>query len=191
MPKTLKGKGKKKRDPITLTLVNSIIRRVSEGETLAQICRDDGMPPESTVRSRINLSSSLLAAYARAREERAERMADEIIEIADDGRNDYVQREGKKPGSVVIAFDDEHVRRSQLRIDTRKFLLARVLPHKYGERVQHTGEGGGPIAIEHSLSAPMLANLQRLRDKLPSLPTLSTAGAVDAAVVSVRPGKVS
>lgn len=63
--------------------------------------------------------------YARACEDRADQMADEILEIADNGSNK----------------DNVIVQRDRLRIDSRKWLLAKLQPKKYGDRldVEHSG----------------------------------------------------
>ena len=76
--------------------------------------------------------------YARAKEIDAERFADEILEIADGSDNDYVNTE------EGVKFQSEHVQRAKLRVDTRKWLLSKRLPKKYGDKVDVT-TGGKPI----------------------------------------------
>ena len=85
--------------------------------------------------------------YARAREVQAEVLADELADIADDGSNDFTT---DKNGKAVV--DHEHIQRSRLRIDTRKWVAAKLLPKRYGDKLQHTGEGGGPIRVRPDLS---------------------------------------
>jgi hypothetical protein len=84
--------------------------------------------------------------YARAREIQADYWAEEIIEIADDGTNDYIEKENKD-GSTYEAVNSEHINRSRLRVDTRKWLMARQAPKKYGDRLtaEHSGPDGAPI----------------------------------------------
>jgi hypothetical protein len=79
--------------------------------------------------------------YAGAREAQADYYAEEILEIADDGSNDWMERNGK------VVEDHEAINRSRLRVDTRKWLIARMAPKKYGDRVvaEHVGKDGGPI----------------------------------------------
>ena len=160
---------------ISAALVERVCERVANGETLTAVLRDPGMPSWSSFHRRINSSYDLRAAVARAREAGYARMADDLLEIAEDGRNDYVERQGRN-GKPFIALNDEHVRRSQLRIDTRKWLLSKVLPARFGERVEHTGAGGGPIQHEHAISKAMLDNLATLRARLPALPAAAGAG---------------
>jgi hypothetical protein len=127
------------------------------------------MPAVHAFYSAINRNSILRSSLARAREAAAELMADEITAIADAKGDDYIDRI-RPNGKVVRALDDEHVRRSDLRIRTRQWLLSKMLPDRWGDRVQAqlTGSNGGPIQVEHSLSTSMLANLARLRERLPA-----------------------
>ena len=120
----------------TQEAADEICRRLSEGETLRQICRSDHMPAESTVRNWVSDDREGFAAhYARAREAGYQRMADELIEIADDGTNDWMERENSD-GSSVTVVDHEHIQRSRLRVETRKWLLAKALPKIYGDKIQ-------------------------------------------------------
>jgi hypothetical protein len=71
-------------------------------------------------------------------------MFDDMLVIADDGTNDtYVDGEGNE------RTDYDVIARSKLRIDTRKWWLARVAPKFYGDRISHelTGKDGGPIEV--------------------------------------------
>jgi hypothetical protein len=98
--------------------------------------------------------------YARAREAGYALLADELVEIADDGSNDSYQDEDGK-----IRVDQEVVARSRLRLDTRKWLLSKMLPKVYGDKVQTelTGPNGGPIQTQ-ALSPSTAALAQALRD---------------------------
>lgn len=78
--------------------------------------------------------------YARAKEAQADRFAEEIVEISDDGSNDWMERE-IAAGVVVTVPDHEHINRSKLRVDTRKFLMAKMAPRKYGDVQTHKHEG--------------------------------------------------
>ena len=173
-------KGRNKQRPVSAAIIKALLLRVAEGATLREVCKAEGMPAESTVRRLIRQSPELRSTYARAREERAERWAEELIEIADDATNDYVERKKTGGGSVTV-LDDEHVRRSQLRIDTRKWLLARLMPGQFGDRIetQLSGPGGGPVQVENSISAGLLASLDRLRARLPSPSPTTIDGETD------------
>jgi len=71
--------------------------------------------------------------YALARRIQAELMFDEILDITDDGSNDWMQRHGKDGESTGFAVNGEAVNRSRLRTDTRKWILARMDPKRYGD----------------------------------------------------------
>lgn len=73
--------------------------------------------------------------YARATEMRAERMADELLEIADHRSEDFVETED---GGYI---DHSIVNRDRLRVDSRKWLLAKLHPKKYGDKVDVTSAG--------------------------------------------------
>ena len=80
----------------TETIAAEICQRLSEGESLRRICRDEHIPAESTVRGwAIDPNHPISAHYTRAREIAYHSMADELLEIADDGSNDWMEREGK------------------------------------------------------------------------------------------------
>jgi hypothetical protein len=111
-----------------------ICRRLIEGESLRSITRDDSMPCIKTVYNWMQQYDEFLQQYCQARDEQIETYADEIIEIADDARNDFVEKEGRN--GTYIAFDNEHVLRSRLRIDTRKWIAERMKPKKYGAKTE-------------------------------------------------------
>ena len=65
--------------------------------------------------------------YARAKELQIEHWADDLLEISDDASNDWMQREGR------VELNIEHIQRSRLRTDNRKWLIAKLRPEKYGD----------------------------------------------------------
>jgi hypothetical protein len=70
--------------------------------------------------------------YAAAKLKQADYMAEEIVEIADEGRNDYMESLSDDDKGMGWKLNGEHVQRSKLRIDTRKWLAAKLLPRTYG-----------------------------------------------------------
>ncbi len=155
-----KAKPKKKGRPslYTETLAAKICRRLAAGKSLRAICEAKGMPSAETVRRWLLDNEDFCAQYVRAREVQADRFAEEILEIADYASDDWaVDKDGKK------TLDHEHVQRSRLRVDTRKWLMARMAPKKYGDKMQHVGEGGGPIRTEVDLTGIPTDVLRELR----------------------------
>ncbi len=106
----------------------------------------EGMPSKSTVMRWLSdeANEDFRDQYARARERQADHFADEILEIADDGHNDWMDRQVRK-GVFVRSPDHEHINRSKLRVDARKWLMSKLAPKKYGEKLELTGAEGGPV----------------------------------------------
>lgn len=124
-----------------------ICHRMAEGESLREVCRDPAMPSTSTVMRWAIAVEAFREQYTRAREALLEHWAEEITEIADDGSNDYMDRldkDGKVIGEVV---NQEHIARSRLRVDTRKWLLSKLKPKKYGDKLELSGDATAPVAI--------------------------------------------
>lgn len=142
-------------------LAAEICERIAAGETLRQICRDDHMPDERTVRRwYIDDVGGFSPHYARARDIQLERMADEIAEIADDGSNDWMERENKD-GSSDTVLNAEHVQRSRLRIESRKWLLSKLKPERYGDSLKLTGG----LDLNHKTDDQLNARLAQLLGK--------------------------
>ncbi|HEJ0334137.1 TPA: DNA packaging protein [Klebsiella aerogenes] len=121
----------------TEELAESICLRLAEGESLRSVCRDDGMPCKKTVLRWISRIPEFRAQYVHAKEEGAEAIAEELFDIADDGSNDWMEKLDKDGEAVGYQLNGEHVQRSKLRIDTRKWYLSKIMPKKYGDRIQH------------------------------------------------------
>ncbi len=131
----------------TGALATEILGRLRSGETLASICRDDHIPCKSTILGWIGDDvSGFSALHAHAREMSTYAIAEQVVEIADDGTHDYVERH-RRDGSAETTLDAEHVQRSKLRVDTRKWLMERYNPKVFGARtaLEHSAPGGGPI----------------------------------------------
>jgi hypothetical protein len=147
--KSTVGKAKTPGRPTTYTekLSAEICRRLATGRTLRDIARDSDMPPESTVRTWANNDVvGFHALYARAREIGYQAMADEIIAIADDGDNDWIERQSRD-GKERLVLNSEHLQRSKLRVDARKWLLSKALPKLYGDRLEHTAPEGSALVV--------------------------------------------
>ena len=127
-------------------LADAILKRLADGETLAEICRSDGMPHDSSVRAwALDDRDGFAAKYRRAREIGYLHMADEIIEIAHDGSNDWMERTNPRTGAVEEVPNHEHINRSRLRVDTLKWTLSKCLPRIYGDKLAVTGADGGAV----------------------------------------------
>ena len=119
---------------------------IAEGYSLRQVVREIGVGSGGAIHDWQREDVVFGEQYARATTLRAERMAEEILEISDDGSNDWVTRE-VEAGEVVTVADHEHIQRSKLRVDSRKWLLSKMLPKKYGDRTTIAGDPENPVAI--------------------------------------------
>jgi hypothetical protein len=142
----------------TPEIAETILERLEDGEGLIAICRDDGMPSDGAVRHWVETDYQGFAArYAQARARGVERLADEILELSDDGSRDVkVLPDGRE------IVDYEVVARSRLRVDSRKWLLSKLLPKQYGDRVDlnHSGEISTREVSEDALNARIAALMQ-------------------------------
>jgi len=123
----------------TPKIIAEILNRVALGESVNKICgkdRDARLPSTVLFYEWLNSDTQMASEYERAREARAEAVFEEMLDIADDGTNDYTY------GEDGPYLDAEHVKRSRLRIDTRKWMLSRMMPRKYGEKLDVNHSGG-------------------------------------------------
>lgn len=70
--------------------------------------------------------------YARATLERVEYFREEILDIADDGTNDWMTKFNSKGEAIGLMVDKEAIQRSKLRVDARQWHMSKVNPKKYG-----------------------------------------------------------
>lgn len=105
---------------------------IMEGESVRSICAREGMPSKSTVMRWLAADPDFRAGYIASKALYAETLADEIIEISDDATNDWMDRQ-RDDGTTDRVLDHEHVQRSRLRVDSRKWLAARLSPKRYGD----------------------------------------------------------
>jgi hypothetical protein len=131
-------------------IAETICGRLASGESLRAICETEELPDKSTVFRWLASNTDFRDQYARAREIQAETLVDEILEISDDGRNDYMASQGEGEDTLAYRLNGEHVQRSRLRVDSRKWFASKVAPKKYGDKVTQevTGPEGGPVQIQ-------------------------------------------
>jgi hypothetical protein len=133
----------------TAELTTEICERLAEGRSLRSICADDDMPGMRTVLDWLERYPDFRAKYGRAREIQAELQVDEMVEIADDSRNDWMERnDPKNPGYVA---NGENIQRAKLRLEQRRWFAEKLLPKKYGNKVAIGGAEGLPPVQTMSL----------------------------------------
>lgn len=112
-------------------IAERILDGLMQGQGLNTVCQADDMPDESAVRQWVlDNVDGFAPKYARARAIQAERIADELIALSDK------------------ASDSETAQVQRLKIDTRKWVISKILPKKYGDKVEveQTGE------VKHTVS---------------------------------------
>ena len=104
----------------TQDLADSICSEIAIGKSLRKICEGDEFPTVKTVFNWLRTDEAFLQQYTRAREEQAESYADEIIDIAD---------------------TEADPNKARVRVDSRKWVVSKLLPKKYGDKLDVTTMG--------------------------------------------------
>lgn len=130
-------------------LSDEICEMISDGMSIREICRKDGMPGKTTIMRWLQENNTFRDQYAQAKEIGIEAIADDILDIADNGMNDWMERRGTEGENVGWQINGEAVRRSQIRIDARKWVLSKLAPKKYGDKISQeiSGPDGGPVSV--------------------------------------------
>jgi len=111
----------------------------SSSKSLRTICNQDGFPCVQTVLNWLNTNKTFLAQYTRAKEEQADYLVEEMLDIADDGSNDFMTI---TKGDVQYEVENKEVTsRSKLRIETRKWIASKLKAKKYGDKLDLTTGG--------------------------------------------------
>ena len=139
-------------------LAMGICERIMEGESLSRICQDEHMPSRGQVLRWLGANPEFRVLYRQARVLAAELLADELIAIADDATHDFRTNDR---GDQVL--DREAVLRSKLRVDARKWVLAKLLPRTYGGGEDAAPEAAAPgeAPMDQPSRALALTPLQR------------------------------
>ena len=116
------------------SLVDEIMNRIAKGETLTHICKDENMPNIYQFMRWISTDDELRARYYRAKEVQADFFSEEILDIADDSVSDIMMGFDRK-GKPIPMVNYENVKRSELRIKARQWLMERVKSGRFNEKV--------------------------------------------------------
>jgi hypothetical protein len=116
-------------------LASDICAQLATGKSMRTVCLADEMPAMSTVFKWLSAHSEFAEQYARAKAESADALVEEILDISDDGRNDWMEVHDKDGDCIGYKVNGEHVQRSKLRVETRKWIAAKLKPKKYGDKL--------------------------------------------------------
>lgn len=118
----------------TPEIADRILEELMSGRPLSDVCSDPDMPTVSAVQYWINDDREGFAArYRQAREIGWHTIGDQILQIVDDRRNDWIARR-RDDGTTDLILDPERVNRARLRFKARRWLLSRMLPRTFGDR---------------------------------------------------------
>jgi hypothetical protein len=163
-----------------------ICEELKKGRSLDAICKVEGMPSVSTFLEWVEKDdpAGITADYAHAREIGYALLADEIVALSDkthewvtvqklDPQGDPMFDEKGEPllKQMLMPLNSDVIAHKRVQIDTRKWMLSKMLPKVYGDKItqEHTGSNGGPIALAavdlKNLSDDELENMSRLLAK--------------------------
>lgn len=122
-----------------------ICAEMVSGKSLNTVVQMEGMPSKRAVMYWLRQHPEFEKIYRIAQQERAEGYIEEIIEISDDGSNDWMSN--NDPDNPGYKLNGENCQRSRLRVDSRKWIVSKMMPRLYGDKVEHTGPEGGPLQV--------------------------------------------
>ena len=120
------------------SIFKEICRQISEdGMSLRSVLKPSDMPDAVTFYKWLDDDAEKIKQYARACNARTDYFADEILGISDERNADaWVSDTGE------TKIDGMAIQRSKLMVDTRKWLMSKMNPKKYGDKVDITSKGG-------------------------------------------------
>jgi terminase small subunit-like protein len=150
----------KRRAPVPYTpeLAYQIYLRMCDGFSLRKILADPGMPSRTAIFDWLGNPDPkydrLRELYNRGVLYRQYRLAEEIMDIADDATCDWVMRTDKK-GRMRVVVDHDRINRDRLRVDARKWELSHLLPKRFGHRIEiDIGEKAASAAASTTQATP-------------------------------------
>ena len=126
----------------TQEVADSVLELLAEGNSLRKAAKEAGTS-EGTVYRWLDMNPQFAEEYARVRACAYRMLADEIIEISDE-----TEVEAKYQGDdVKLDLSATAVARNRLRVDARKWMLSKMLPKVYGDKL----ELGGGLSIDSTI----------------------------------------
>ena len=124
--------------------LNDIFKDISEGMPLRQSLKVRGVGTNSFY-GWVDDNKERLERYTRAREDRQDKLFEEILEIADEKGADVIIKED---GTEVT--NHEAIQRSRLRTDARKWMLGKMNSKKYGDKIEVDQNVKGSLNVDLS-----------------------------------------
>ena len=152
----------------TFEVSEEICHQMAGGKGLRQICSQENMPDRHTVLRWLDSNEGFRARYAQAREALMDWYSEEILRIAFDDSGDLII-----DGDRVMS-GHHVVQRARLKVDTVKWIMAKLHPGKYGDKATMLEANSGPITIswiESDKAPPVAPEPQRLIEyRKPEIP---------------------
>lgn len=124
------------KDYIFSLIITSIENGLSFRKALKSLEKHSLTMSSRTFFQMIESDEEKVKQYARACEARADAIFEEILDIADCEDEDII---GPDDGEPRVNHDV--IQRDRLRVDARKWILAKMNPKKYGDKIDHTSNG--------------------------------------------------
>lgn len=141
-----------KYDPI---LAEKILDRLAATGSLRRVCAELHVSRNSIIPWVVDNTEGFGDAYARAKDQGIDMLVEETLDIADDSTNDFM---AAKDG---VQLDTEHIQRSKIRVETRRWLAERMAPRRYGlkQGVDVTNSDGTLAPVDETAKAARVAQL--------------------------------
>lgn len=140
--------------PTTYTpeLADLICERLAAGESMRSVSRDESMPCMSTLFKWLREKEDFSQQYAKAKEESADALVEDMLDIADNQVEQPLIVDGqpvKVDGKTVMIKDGPSVQHARLRVDTRKWAASKLKPKKYGDKLDLNH--GGNLSVSFNM----------------------------------------
>ena len=127
---------KKRTQEERISLAKKVFEEMRGGLSALKACDKVGVN-QSTLTAWLNEDDELAKEYARAREELIERIAQEVLDLSD--ADVGITQDGKKDWAAI--------QKHKLQVDSRKWLLSKLAPKKYGDKLELSGDEKSPLAM--------------------------------------------
>lgn len=141
----------------TKVLGDKVCELLVDGKSMRSISRMESMPCTTTMFKWLREIPEFTKQYEKAKLECHHSWFEDIMDIADDSTNDFMTKKNKD-GDEYDALNAENIQRSRLRVDTRKWALSKLMPKKYGDRIQQDVTLPEGVSFNMSFGTPPKAD---------------------------------
>jgi hypothetical protein len=126
-------------------IIGRICAEMALGTSLRTICSAEDMPDRATVYRWLLEHAEFRDLYARAKEDSADSLAEEIQDIAD---TQVIGEKTKITDKGIETYKGDMIEHRRLQVDARKWIAAKLKPRKYGDRLDLGNADDKPLAIQ-------------------------------------------